>query len=118
MKRSGKGRGKTPKQRPSTVEEGAAWLRAYTIAMFDQGDGRGVDWPVIAQTAFAAAFSVLDEAKGDDRAMKVLRRVEISLYERLAQTHDDTLPHPLGMGPAPAAKPLPPHRLPEPRNRP
>ena len=118
MPRPSKGRTRTPKEPPSSVDEGAAWLRAYAVSLFDKGDGNGVDWAVIAQTMFAAAFSVLDEERQPDRAGKVLRRVEVSVYDRLARNYDDKGPQPLGMTPPPSPKPLPAHRLPEPRNRP
>ena len=89
------------------------------VDLFDKGDGHEADWPVMAQTVFAAAFSLLDEAKGDDRAMKVLRRVEVSLYERLAgKPEADDLPPAVEVGgPGRAPDPLRPKPLPEPHLR-
>lgn len=64
------------------------WLRAYTIQLFERDLAREADWPVIAQTLFATAFSAIDEAKaGDPRIHSILRRVEGGVYDRL--TRDD-----------------------------
>ena len=46
------------------------------------------------------------------------RRVEAGLYDRLAGNGDDDPQPALDMGDGPAAKPLPAHPTPQPRNRP
>ena len=111
-------RTRAPQRRPETVAEGVAWLRVYAVQLFEREMGREADWPVIAQTMFAAAFSVLDEAKGGDRALSVLRRVEAGLYNRLAHNGDDGLPQVLDMGPGPTPDPLRAPAPPEPRAKP
>ena len=70
-----------------------AALRDYTIKLLDKGDGRGIDWSKAAETAFRVAFSCLDEAKGDERAMNVIRRVQDLAYTRMVGTADSGLPY-------------------------
>ena len=62
-------RRRAPQRPPETVAEGVEWLRAYAIQLFERDLGREADWPIIAQTLFASAFSAIDEAQpGDPRA--------------------------------------------------
>lgn len=81
---------RAPQRRPETVAEGVDWLRAYAIQLFKQDLGREADWPIIAQTLFAATFSALDEAKASDpRTRSILRRVEGGVYDRLTRNEPD-----------------------------
>ena len=72
-----------------------ALVRAYTIKLFEKGDGRAVDWPVLAQLLFKVAFEVVGELPNDERMRKVLRRVEVGVYDRLVGNGDDGLPSPV-----------------------
>lgn len=78
--------------RPTTPTGAEARLRSYGIKMFEREEGREADWSLIAQTMFATAFAIIDEAKGKDEALAVLRRVEASAYNRLVRNEDDNLP--------------------------
>lgn len=79
-------RRRAPKRRPETVSEGVEWLRAYAIQLFERDLGRETDWPIIAQTLFATAFSAIDEAEASDpRTRSILRRVEGGVYDRLTR---------------------------------
>ena len=62
-------------------------------ALLDKGDGHGTDWPNAAAALFKAAFSCLDEAKGDARALTVARRVQDGAYNRMVGTSDSELPY-------------------------
>lgn len=119
MARTTKGRGRLPKQRPSSVKEAADWLRRYAIDLYPPEQGKEADWPVIAQAVFATAFGLLDEAPaGDARAYTVLRRVEEGLYKRFARDPAGDLPPALAMGDAAAPARPRSERLPEPRHHP
>ena len=102
--------------KPSTPTGAMARLRSFGIKMFEREEGREADWSLIAQTMFATAFAIIDEAKGSDQARAVLRRVEASTYNRLVGNEDDNLPPVLGTDqePRPAKLPV---RTPTLRNR-
>lgn len=68
-------------------------LHRYAVTLFDQGDGRAVDWPKMAEALFKVAFTCLDEAGTDDRASKVVRRVHGGAYNRLVGNADSGLPY-------------------------
>jgi hypothetical protein len=55
-------RRKAPPADPATA------LRDAAVKLHDRGDGHGVDWATAAAFLLKAAFSCLDEAKGDARA--------------------------------------------------
>lgn len=92
-------------------------VRLYAITLYDKQDGHAADWPLVAQLLFKAAFGCIDEAKGDERARSVLRRVEAGLYDRLAGNGDDGLLMPLTAPVQHGVEGRAP-KLPEPRNRP
>lgn len=80
-------RRRAPQRRPETVAEGVEWLRASAIQLFERDLGREADWPIIAQTLFATAFSAIDEAEASDpRTRSILRRVEGGVYDRLTRS--------------------------------
>ena len=70
-----------------------AALIAYAVKLHDNGDGHGVDWAKVAETGFRAAFTCLDNAKGDARALNVVRRVHDGAYTRLAGSPDSATPY-------------------------
>jgi hypothetical protein len=80
-------RGRTPPPDPVTA------LRDFAIKLHDKGDGRGIDWARAAETVFRVAFSCLDEAKGDERARSVARRVHDGAYSRMAGSPDSETPY-------------------------
>ena len=84
----GKGRGPR-RPAPQTDLEREAALHGYAVKLFDRGDGRAVDWPLVAASLFKAGFACLDEAKGDERARRVLRKIEGGAYNRLVGNPDD-----------------------------
>ena len=53
-------KGRAP-ARPADAAAGAGLVRLFAVQLFDQGDGRGVNWRVIAEILFKAGFGVLDE---------------------------------------------------------
>ncbi len=73
-----------PAPRPPTdAVEGAAAVLKATVKLFDRHDGEGVNWPMIAETLFKAAFNVLDRLP-DDQKQPVARRVHAGAYDRMA----------------------------------
>lgn len=86
--------GYRPRSRRSAAPvDPATELHRLTVKLFDQGDGRAIDWPKAAEVLFKVAFRCLDEARGDDRAMKVVRRVHDGAYNRLAGSPDSGMPY-------------------------
>jgi hypothetical protein len=78
------GRKSMPPQRPprpANAGEGAARVRQFTVELFDRQDGHGVDWRMIDEILFRAAFDVLDRLPDDDRRA-VARRVHAGAYDR------------------------------------
>jgi hypothetical protein len=53
------------------------------VKLFDRQDGEGVNWRVIAETLFKAAFDVLDRLP-DDQRQALARRVYTGAYDRAA----------------------------------
>lgn len=104
-----KRRGRAPG--PQTDEERSAAIFTYAVKLYDKGDGRAVDWPMVAAMLFKAGFAGLDEAKGTARAAQVLRRFEAHLYDRTVGNPDDgtayTSAQPLQPPAGPGAGPAP-----------
>jgi hypothetical protein len=72
-----------PAGRPASPKEGAAAILKATVKLYDRQDGEGVDWRLIAETLFLAAFDVLDRLP-DDQKKAVARRVHAGAYDRTA----------------------------------
>ena len=68
---------------PATPNEGAAFVRDYVVKLYDKQDGQGVEWRVIAETLFKAAFDVLDRLP-DETCKSVAARVHEGAYDRTA----------------------------------
>lgn len=109
----GKPGGYRPRARgPAPPEDPAVLLHRYAVKLFDKGDGRAVDWPMVAAMLFKTGFACWDEAGRSNRAMQVLRRVEAHVYDRQAGNvpehgtpyTTDPLPRP-PVGPAPELSP-------------
>ena len=82
---------------------------AYAVKLYDKGDGRAVDWPMVAAMLFKAGFAGLDEAKGTARAAQVLRRVEAHLYDRTVGNPDDGTAYTSALPARPQAGPASDH---------
>jgi hypothetical protein len=57
------------------------------VKLFDRQDGEGVDWCLIGETLFKAAFDVLDRLPADDplkRKHALARRVHAGAYDRIS----------------------------------
>ena len=98
--------------------DGAAAVRQFLVKLHDRQDGQGVDWQMIAQTLFRAAFDVLDRLPEDQRRTLALR-VHDGAYRRAAggcadESGDGGGPEmvdsaaPSGAKPASAPMPRPP----------
>lgn len=74
---------------PQSDEERSAALFRYAVQLFDKGDGRAVDWPMVSAMLIKAGFAAWDEAGRSERAMQVLRRIEVHLYDRQAGNNPD-----------------------------
>ena len=92
---------------PAPSDDPATALHRYAVKLFDKGDGRAVDWPKVAATLFKVAFACVDEARGDERAAKVVRRVHDGAYNRMAGTSDSGMPYTSDPLPRPPAGPAP-----------
>lgn len=75
-------RSTAPPAQPA-VMDGAAAVRQYLVKLHDRQDGQGVDWRVIAETLFKAAFDGLDRLPEDQRRALALR-VHEGAYRRAA----------------------------------
>jgi hypothetical protein len=82
----GKKFGRTAPPRPpagppaSTKAGGAAVLKA-AVKLFDPGDGNGVDWRMMAEVLFFAAFDALDRLP-DDQRHRIAKSVESGAFKR------------------------------------
>jgi hypothetical protein len=87
-----KGRRTTPPRRPvdppATPAEGAVRVCQLTVRLYDRQDGNGVDWRMIGETLFKAAFDVLDKLP-DEQRQGMARRVHAGSYERLSASGAD-----------------------------
>jgi len=70
-----------PAAPPANAKEGAAAVLKATVKLFDRQDGEGVNWRMIAETLFKAAFDVLDRLP-DDEKHALARRVHAGSYDR------------------------------------
>lgn len=68
---------------PADAAAGAALVRQFVVALFDRRDGNGVNWKLVAETLFRAAFDVLDKLPDEDRRA-MARRVHTGAYDRAA----------------------------------
>lgn len=71
-----------PAMPPASIGEGADFVRDYVVKLYDQQDGQGVNWRLIAETLFRAFFDVLDKLPDDQRRTVALRVHEAS-YRRM-----------------------------------
>jgi hypothetical protein len=58
-------------------------VHEFAVKLFDRQDGEGVNWRMIAETLFKAAFDVLDRLP-EDQKRAVARRVHEGAYDRMA----------------------------------
>ena len=100
-----KSRSASKSRRPASVDEAVERIRKFVVQLFMRDDGEGVDWssPIIAEALLKLAFHALDRVPDSRRVYKLLRRVEMGVYNRL--TVLVTEPY-VDAGPAPFA-PLP-----------
>lgn len=95
---------KPPAAPPASAEAGAAQVRQFMLKLFARQDGEAVDWRMMAETLFRAAFDALDKLPVDDRR-SVARRVHEGSYSRMAddQAEGDSTSKtdPVGSVPAP-----------------
>jgi len=68
---------------PADAEAGAALVHQAAVKLFDRRDGNGVNWKLVAETLFKAAFDVLDKLPEEDRRA-MARRVHAGAYDRAA----------------------------------
>src|SRR4051794_3526384 len=68
---------------PDSIEKGADTVLKATVKLYDRQDGAGVDWRVVAETLFKAAFDVLDRLP-DDQKKRLAARVHAGSYDRTA----------------------------------
>lgn len=68
---------------PADAVAGAALVHQFVVKLFDQRDGNGVNWKLVAETLFKAAFDVLDRLPQDDKR-SIARRVHTGAYDRAA----------------------------------
>lgn len=81
--RKGRSGSKQATQKPADAAAGAALVVQFVVKLFDRHDGEGVNWRVIAETLFKAAFDVLDRLP-EDQKQAVARRVYTGAYDRAA----------------------------------
>ena len=74
--------GKSPP--PASVAEGAAHVRQFIVKLCDKQDGQGVNWRMITDTLFRAAFNVLDELP-DHQKTAVARLVHEESYRQMTE---------------------------------
>lgn len=91
MKQPGSYRGRS--RGPAAPVDPVEAIRRYVVKLFDKGEGHAVDWPKVAEALFRVGFDCVDEAKGDNRAAQVVRRVQAGAYNRMAGTPDDASPY-------------------------
>lgn len=65
------------------VLDGATIARQAVVKLYDKGDGQGVDWRLVANTLFKAAFEVLDRLP-PDACRSVAARVHEGAYWRVS----------------------------------
>lgn len=111
-----KGKDKFPKvPPPDNIAEGAKRTHVAITAVFDREDGTGADWPLMVESAFRAAFGMLDKLPKDMRR-KVAARVHEGAYTRLVgEQPDQAAPESTGTGHSIAARPAPSASLNGPR---
>lgn len=73
-----------PPQPPADAAAGAALIRAAAVKLYDCQDGAGVDWRMVTEALFRAAFDTLDKLP-DDACRSVARRVHEGSYGRMAE---------------------------------
>ncbi len=98
-----KSRSASKSRRPVTADDAAERVKKFVVQLFIRDDGLAVDWSIIAEALLKAAFHALDRMSDSRRVYKLLRRVEMGVYDRL--TALATEPY-VDAGPAPFA-PLP-----------
>jgi hypothetical protein len=70
---------------PLTTVEGAKRLSALAVQAFDRKDGSGVDWRLMTDSLFRAAFDQLDKLPEDIR-LRMAERVHAAAYGRFMAT--------------------------------
>jgi hypothetical protein len=77
-----------PPAPPADAAAAAPLVRAFTVKLFDRQDGEGVNWRIIGETLFKAAFDVLDRLP-DDQKHALAHRVYTGVYERFLSAAKD-----------------------------
>jgi len=74
---------------PEDADVGAAWTQSLLVEAFDRQDGTGADWPLMLESLFRFGFRSIDRHLQGPAREKLLRRIEVSLYNRLAGNLDE-----------------------------
>ena len=71
-----------PAAPPATAEAGAGHVHTFMLDRFARRDGQTVDWKLMTEIMFKAAFEYLDKLPEDQRR-SLARPVHAGAYERV-----------------------------------
>jgi hypothetical protein len=74
---------RTPPGPPASTKDGAAAVLKAAVKLFDKGDGNGVDWRMMAEILFFAAFDALDQRH------RIAKSVESGAFKRYSAADAD-----------------------------
>lgn len=93
-----------PAAPPASIGEGAARVSDFVVKPHDRQDGQGVNWRLMTETLFRAAFDLLDKLP-DDQRRAVALRVHEGSYRRMTDDQTEvggaSKTDPVGSVPAP-----------------
>jgi hypothetical protein len=67
-------------------------VRKFVRKLFERGDNKAAEWPVIAETLLREAFHALDQSRGDPRVLALLLRVNSGSHARLTSAPEESHP--------------------------
>jgi hypothetical protein len=73
---------------PASTKDGAAAVIKAAVKLFDRQDGNGIDWRMMAEILFFAAFDALDRLP-DDQRHHVAKSVHAAAYKRFSGADAD-----------------------------
>src|SRR5690349_7684492 len=72
---------------PANTEAAALLIREYAVKLYDRQDGKGVDWGVVANALFRAAFDALDQISEDKAKQALAWKVHAGAERRATGGH-------------------------------
>ncbi len=76
---------------PTTPEQGSILMISAAIPIFDPHDGHGADWALMAESFFAAGFSIIQNRVDESDRRKLAEKIHQQTYDNFLSSQPEGL---------------------------